>query len=67
MFGLQEALKDSESLTVTIEQLKKKERSLEEEVKRLSEELADALRLLKELQGERLHVTRAPSAGHVPL
>ncbi|XP_041929425.1 centromere protein F-like [Alosa sapidissima] len=49
---LTEALRDSESLTVTIEQLKRKERSLEEEVKRLSEELADALRRLKELQDQ---------------
>lgn len=65
MFGLQEALRDRESLAVTIEQLKKKERSLEEEVKRLSEELAGALRRLKELQGERLPVTRVPSAGHM--
>lgn len=61
MFGLQEALRDSESLSVTVEQLTRKERSLGEEVKKLSEELADALRRLKELQGECLS---APSAGH---
>ncbi|XP_042558707.1 centromere protein F-like isoform X1 [Clupea harengus] len=49
---LTEALRDSESLSVTVEQLTRKERSLGEEVKKLSEELADALRRLKELQDQ---------------
>lgn len=39
-------------MAVTLEQSKKRERFLEEEGKRLAEERADALRLLKELQGE---------------
>lgn len=33
-------------------QMKKQEKALQEEVKRLTEELADALKLIKELQGE---------------
>ncbi len=33
-------------------QMKKQEKALQEEVKRLTEELAEALRLIKELQGE---------------
>ena len=37
---------------MTLEQSRRKERGLEEEVKRLTQELADSLRLLKELQGE---------------
>jgi len=32
--------------------MKKQEKALQEEVKRLTEELADALKLIKELQGE---------------
>lgn len=35
-----------------MEQLKKKGQSLEAEVKRLTEELAEALKLIKELQGK---------------
>lgn len=37
---------------MTLEQSRRKEKGLEEEVKRLTQDLADALRLLKELQGE---------------
>lgn len=38
---------------MTLEQLKKREKSLEAEVKRLTEELAEALKLIKELQGKK--------------
>lgn len=37
---------------MSLEQLKKREKSLEAEVKRLTEELAEALKLIKELQGK---------------
>lgn len=37
---------------MSLEQLKKSEKSLEAEVKRLTEELAEALKLIKELQGK---------------
>ncbi|XP_063045986.1 centromere protein F [Engraulis encrasicolus] len=47
---LTEALRDSESMAASVEQLKRKEKSLDQEVKRLSDELADTLRQLKELQ-----------------
>ncbi|XP_062856467.1 centromere protein F isoform X2 [Trichomycterus rosablanca] len=47
---LMESLRENDGLRVSLEQLKKREKSLEEEVKRLTEELADALRLIKELQ-----------------
>lgn len=38
---------------MSLEQLKKREKSLEAEVKRLTEELAEALKLIKELQGKK--------------
>ncbi|XP_051514170.1 golgin subfamily A member 4-like isoform X2 [Myxocyprinus asiaticus] len=47
---LTEALRESESLTVSLGQMKKQEKALQEEVKRLTEELAEALKLIKELQ-----------------
>lgn len=37
---------------MSLEQSRKRERALEEEGRRLTEERADALHLLKELQGE---------------
>ncbi|KAF5900245.1 centromere protein F-like isoform X1, partial [Clarias magur] len=49
---LTESLKESEGLRVSLEQSKKRERSLEAEVKRLTEELAEALKLIKELQAQ---------------
>ncbi|XP_016431752.1 centromere protein F isoform X2 [Sinocyclocheilus rhinocerous] len=49
---LTEALRDCESLTVSLGQMKKQEKALKEEVKRLTEELAEALRLIKELQAQ---------------
>ncbi|XP_053361917.1 centromere protein F [Clarias gariepinus] len=49
---LTESLKESEGLRVSLEQSKKREKSLEAEVKRLSEELAEALKLIKELQAQ---------------
>ncbi|XP_043113196.1 centromere protein F [Puntigrus tetrazona] len=49
---LTEALRDCESLTVSLGQMKKQEKALQEEVKRLTEELAEALRLIKELQAQ---------------
>ncbi|KAK1804140.1 hypothetical protein P4O66_020179 [Electrophorus voltai] len=47
---LTESLKESESLRLSLDQLKKREKSLEVDVKRLTEELAEALKLIKELQ-----------------
>ncbi|XP_066505845.1 centromere protein F [Hoplias malabaricus] len=49
---LTESLRESEALRVNLEQLKKKEKSLEAEVKNLTEELAEALKLIKELQAQ---------------
>ncbi|XP_016305703.1 centromere protein F-like isoform X2 [Sinocyclocheilus anshuiensis] len=49
---LTEALRDCESLTVSLGQTKKQEKALQEEVKRLTEELALALKLIKELQAQ---------------
>ncbi|XP_056327752.1 centromere protein F isoform X2 [Danio aesculapii] len=49
---LTEALRDCESLTVSLGQMKKQEKALQEEVKRLTEELAEALKLIKELQAQ---------------
>ncbi|XP_036424477.1 centromere protein F [Colossoma macropomum] len=49
---LTESLRESETLRVSLEQLKKREKSLEAEVKRLTEELAEALKLIKELQAQ---------------
>lgn len=43
---------EAEGVAVILEQSRKKERTLEEEARRLAEERADALRLVKELQGE---------------
>lgn len=45
-------MREAEGVTVSLEQSKKKEQALEEEGRRLAEELADTLRLVKELQGE---------------
>ncbi|KAI5620637.1 centromere protein F-like isoform X1, partial [Silurus asotus] len=49
---LTESLKENEGLRISLEQLKKREKSLEAEVKRLNEELAEALKLIKELQAK---------------
>lgn len=49
---LTEALRECESLTVSLGQMKKQEKALQEEVKRLTEELAEALKLIKELQAQ---------------
>lgn len=46
-------MREAEGVAVSLEQSRKRERALEEEGKRLAEERADALRLLKELQGEK--------------
>lgn len=45
-------MREAEGVAVTLEQSRKRERALEEEGRRLKEEQADTLRLLKELQGE---------------
>lgn len=45
-------MREAEGVALSLEQSRKKERALEEEGRRLAEELADALRLVKELQGE---------------
>ncbi|KAL7885733.1 hypothetical protein AOLI_G00060280 [Acnodon oligacanthus] len=60
---LTESLRESETLRVCLEQLKKKEKSLEAEVKRLTEELAEALKLIKELQAQ-LAAPPAPLVSH---
>ncbi|XP_067313124.1 centromere protein F isoform X2 [Pseudorasbora parva] len=49
---LMEALRENESLTVSLGQMKKQEKALQEQVKRLTEELAEALKLIKELQAQ---------------
>lgn len=45
-------MREAEGVAVSLEQSRKKEAALEEEGRRLAEELTDALRLVKELQGE---------------
>ncbi|XP_023137769.2 centromere protein F isoform X1 [Amphiprion ocellaris] len=50
---LTEAVREAEGVAVSLEQSRKRERALEEEGKRLEEELADALRLIKELQEQK--------------
>ncbi|XP_063731822.1 centromere protein F [Eleginops maclovinus] len=50
---LTEALREAEGVAVSLEQSRKRERALEEEGRKLAEEQADALRLLKELQEEK--------------
>ncbi|XP_074530127.1 uncharacterized protein LOC141793375 [Halichoeres trimaculatus] len=50
---LMEAVRDKEGVAVSLEQSRKRERALEEEGRRLREERADALRLLKELQEQK--------------
>ncbi|TKS72254.1 Centromere protein F [Collichthys lucidus] len=50
---LTEAVREAEGVAVTLEQSRKKERALEEEGRRLAEERADALRLIKELQEQK--------------
>lgn len=50
-------MREAEGVAVSLEQSRKRERTLEEEGRRLKEEQADTLRLLKELQGEeKLHL-----------
>ncbi|XP_051276841.1 centromere protein F isoform X2 [Dicentrarchus labrax] len=49
---LTEALREAEGVAVSLEQSRKKEQALEQEGRRLAEELADTLRLVKELQQE---------------
>ncbi|KAI3351653.1 hypothetical protein L3Q82_020496, partial [Scortum barcoo] len=48
-----EAVREAEGAAVSLEQSRKRERALEEEGRRLAEERADALRLLKELQEQK--------------
>ncbi|XP_062249682.1 centromere protein F isoform X3 [Platichthys flesus] len=50
---LTEALRETEGVAVSLEQSRKRERDLEEEGRRLAEERADALRLLKDLQEQK--------------
>ncbi|XP_032383843.1 centromere protein F isoform X1 [Etheostoma spectabile] len=49
---LTEALREAEGVAMSLEQSRKRERGLEEEGRRLAEERADTLRLLKELQAQ---------------
>lgn len=44
-------MREAEGVAVSLEQSRKREQALEKEGRRLTEERADALRLLKELQG----------------
>lgn len=50
---LTEALHKADATAVSLEQSRKKERTLEEEGKRLAGELSDALRIVKELQEQK--------------
>ncbi|XP_041653398.1 centromere protein F [Cheilinus undulatus] len=50
---LMEAVREAEGVAVTLEQSRKRERALEEEGRRLAEERANALHLLKELQEQK--------------
>uniref|UniRef100_A0A3Q1FBT9 Si:dkeyp-115e12.6 n=1 Tax=Acanthochromis polyacanthus TaxID=80966 RepID=A0A3Q1FBT9_9TELE len=50
---LTEAVREAEGVAVSLEQSRKRERALEEEGKRVAEELADALRLIKDLQEQK--------------
>ncbi|XP_039669331.1 centromere protein F isoform X2 [Perca fluviatilis] len=50
---LTEALREAEGVAVSLEQSRKREQGLEEEGRRLAEERADTLRLLKELQEQK--------------
>ncbi|XP_067240640.1 centromere protein F isoform X1 [Chanodichthys erythropterus] len=61
---LSEALRENESLTVSLGQMKKQEKALQEEVKRLTEELAEALKLIKELQAQLAVPPPAVAAPH---
>lgn len=45
-------MREAEGVAVSLEQSRKKEQTLQEEAQRLAEERADALRLVRELQGE---------------
>ncbi|XP_029966578.1 centromere protein F [Salarias fasciatus] len=56
---LTEAVREAEGVAVSLEQSRKRERALEEEGRRLAEERADALRLVKDLQEQKL-VSAAP-------
>ncbi|XP_014839148.1 PREDICTED: centromere protein F-like [Poecilia mexicana] len=58
---LTEAVREAEGVAVTLEQSRKRERALEEEGRRLQEEQADTLRLLRELQEQ-----KAPAASTQP-
>ncbi|MEQ2280642.1 hypothetical protein AMECASPLE_022006, partial [Ameca splendens] len=57
---LTETLREAEGVAVTLEQSRKRERALEEEGRRLQEEQADTLRLLKELQEQKAPAASAP-------
>ncbi|KAM4732911.1 uncharacterized protein FYW61_008532 isoform 2-T4 [Anableps anableps] len=57
---LTEAVREAEGVAVTLEQSRKRERALEEEGRRLQEEQADTLRLLKELQEQKAPAASAP-------
>ncbi|XP_039975503.1 trichohyalin isoform X2 [Xiphias gladius] len=50
---LTEAVREAEGVAVSLEQSRKRERGLEEEGRRLAEERAEALHLLKELQEQK--------------
>ncbi|KAM4621797.1 uncharacterized protein ACJ7VT_006096 [Polymixia lowei] len=50
---LTEALREAEGVAVSLQQSKRREKALEEEGRRLAEERADSLRLLKELQDQK--------------
>ncbi|KAM9377924.1 uncharacterized protein KZ484_010203 isoform 2-T2 [Pholidichthys leucotaenia] len=57
---LAEAVREAEGVALSLEQSRKKERALEEEGRRLVEEQADTLRLLKELQEQKSATAQPP-------
>lgn len=61
---LMEAQRENESLTVSLGQMKKQEKALQEQVKSLTEELAEALKLIKELQAQLAAPPPAVAAPH---
>ncbi|TRY90108.1 hypothetical protein DNTS_031602 [Danionella cerebrum] len=61
---LTEALRERETLSVSLGQMKKQEKALQEEVKRLAEELAEAMKLIQDLQAQLAAPPLALSAPH---
>ncbi|XP_071251435.1 centromere protein F [Salvelinus alpinus] len=62
---LTETVREREGLNVTLEQNRRRERGLEEEVKNLTEDLAEALRRVKELEDQK--TVQPPAAPMTPV